>query len=156
MMDTSKPDGKEVARLETLSVQTHWSAPIPHPETLRQYDTIMPGIVERIITMAEKEADARHTMMGVELANNTAQIANNSALITNDAFRLQTERDDGKVYRKEVRIGQFFAFFIMMVGISASVVCAHIGQPWVAGVLGGSTLISVVNAMLNARGKSKL
>ena len=35
------------------------SGPLPDPETLAQYDQVVPGVAERIIKMAESEATAR-------------------------------------------------------------------------------------------------
>ncbi len=39
---------------------TAFQGPLPHPGTLRDYETIVPGSGERIIAMAEKEQNARH------------------------------------------------------------------------------------------------
>ena len=36
-----------------------FSGPIPPPDTLAQYENIVPGIAERIMTMAENEAASR-------------------------------------------------------------------------------------------------
>jgi uncharacterized membrane protein len=155
MMELESQDavGKEVAVRETVSVQTQWLAPIPPPEMMRQYNDIMADAADRILAMAEREAASRHANDAAHIANETAHIINNSAQIANDTLHLEAARDDGKAYRKKVWLGQLFTFVIIIFGITASVVCARMNQPWVAGVLGGSTLISVVNAMLNAKGK---
>src|SRR5216683_414579 len=49
----SAADVKEVVRLE---LQRAWSGPLPPPETLAQYEAILPGSAERILAMAETAA----------------------------------------------------------------------------------------------------
>jgi uncharacterized membrane protein len=49
----SAADVKEVVRLE---LQRAWSGPLPPPETLAQYEAILPGSAERILAMAETVA----------------------------------------------------------------------------------------------------
>ena len=129
-MSDAMPSGKEVMQQKIVTVQAHWAAPLPPPEMMRQYNDIIPNAADRILPMAENEAASRHS--------------------NEDAAR-----KDGVAYRAEVMRGQIFTLAIIILGISSSVVCAYIGQPWVAGVLGGTTLISVVNAMLNAKGKTR-
>ena len=110
----------------------YWSAPIPHPESMRGYEEVLPGSVDRIIAMAEREANARH--------------ANDASVIANEKLMIEATRD-------EVKRGQCFALIITLFGIAASLLCAYVGQPWVAGILGGGTLATVVSAMLNAKSK---
>jgi len=35
-------------------IQAYWSAPLPPPETLAQYDKVVPGMAERILSMTER------------------------------------------------------------------------------------------------------
>jgi uncharacterized membrane protein len=37
-----------------------WSAPLPPPVQLQQYDEVLPGLAERIISLTEREAAHRH------------------------------------------------------------------------------------------------
>lgn len=37
-----------------------WSAPLPPPPLLQQYDEVLPGLAERIISLAEREQTHRH------------------------------------------------------------------------------------------------
>lgn len=66
------PSG-EVARLENkveriegrlVQIQTgaFFSGPLPPPEVLKGYDDACPGAAERILAMAEKQADHRRSM----------------------------------------------------------------------------------------------
>lgn len=38
------------------------TGPWPHPEMLRQYELILPGAADRMITMAERQMEHRHDM----------------------------------------------------------------------------------------------
>lgn len=46
---------------ETQVVQAHFTGPLPHPEHLSEYEGVSPGAAERIIRMAEIQADHRRT-----------------------------------------------------------------------------------------------
>ncbi len=48
--------------VRAMSLSEHHSGPIPHPRILRGYEEITPGAADRILTMAEKEAQHRHSM----------------------------------------------------------------------------------------------
>lgn len=43
---------------------TYFSGPLPAPETLHQYNQILPGAADRVIGLAEREAAHRHLMEG--------------------------------------------------------------------------------------------
>lgn len=57
MSKKSQPQGHRLL----LQQQVH-QGPIPDPESLARYDSIVPGAAERIISMAEKEAKHRHSI----------------------------------------------------------------------------------------------
>lgn len=50
-------DGGGFVSLTQVSMM---SGPIPSPQTLAQYDALVPGAAERIISMAEKQMEHRH------------------------------------------------------------------------------------------------
>ena len=45
------------ARLTQIAVSEQFSGPLPHPKHLREYEGILPGAAERIISMAEKNLE---------------------------------------------------------------------------------------------------
>lgn len=45
----------------SISEQHSFSGPLPAPEDLEKYDRIVPGAAERILKMAEKEMEHRHS-----------------------------------------------------------------------------------------------
>jgi uncharacterized membrane protein len=51
-----------------------WHGPLPPPESLKQYDVIVPGAAERILLMAEKEMEHRHQRENRTLRNIMADL----------------------------------------------------------------------------------
>lgn len=47
--------------------------------------------------------------------------------------------------------GLVFALLVAFMGLAASVYCATINQPWVASVIGGTTLVGLVTAFIAGR-----
>jgi uncharacterized membrane protein len=56
-----KDPKKGVQRITATSTHTH-SGPLPDPDTLIRYEQAQPGLLERVVHMAEKEQEHRHTM----------------------------------------------------------------------------------------------
>ena len=50
------------AQITQIAVSEQFSGPMPHPRHLRQYEEVLPGAAERILSMAEKSLD-HNTMM---------------------------------------------------------------------------------------------
>lgn len=119
----------EMVRQSVSAVKTEsFSGPIPPPDTLAKYEEKFPGFGERILAMAEREAAHRH-----ELDKRNADIA--------DA--------DLHAARAETRRGQWMAFVLTALAFAAAVFCAIHNQPWVAGIIAGTTLVSVVSTIMN-------
>lgn len=54
-----KRDLPEVARRITqIVVSEQFSGPMPHPKHLREYESVLPGSAERILSMAERNLDS--------------------------------------------------------------------------------------------------
>jgi len=43
-------------------ISSSFSGPLPHPDVLRGFESVQPGAAERIIKMAENEAQHRHVL----------------------------------------------------------------------------------------------
>jgi uncharacterized membrane protein len=54
----------------SLMLQTQFSGPLPPPELLDQYNKILPGAAERIISMAEKQGESRRHLETVVIEAN--------------------------------------------------------------------------------------
>ena len=62
--DPSSVSEEDATEVRMLSLEaSSFSGPLPPPELLKQYDEVVPGAAERIISMAEAE-QARETEMG--------------------------------------------------------------------------------------------
>lgn len=59
---SSEPQAVDVT---AITAATH-IGPLPTPADFREYDTIVPGAGNRILTMAEKEQDLRADIVGTE------------------------------------------------------------------------------------------
>lgn len=57
--DTASPDIGTLVRLAVQEIVTIHTGPLPSPETLREYDQALPGLADRIVSMAEGQANHR-------------------------------------------------------------------------------------------------
>ena len=121
------------ASVESHALTQAFSGPIPPPAVLAEYDSRFPGFAERIMSMAEREAETRH-----ELEKTNAEIASR----------------DIAAARTETRRGQWMSFAITAMAFAAAIYCAKIDQPWVAGIIAGATLASGVSTIMNRCGSS--
>ncbi|MBC6437032.1 MAG: DUF2335 domain-containing protein [Rhodobacteraceae bacterium] len=63
--------GEVSRRVSTVLLSERFSGPIPHPKHLGEYESVMPGAADRIISMAESHLEHRQTM---ERATTEAEI----------------------------------------------------------------------------------
>lgn len=100
--------------------QESFSGPIPHPELLQKYDNVKLGFAERIVSMAERQLDHR---IGCE----------NKVV-------------DGSV--AESKRGQSYGLIVALFFLAAAVFLGYFGHDWLAGVLGGGTLVALVTVFV--------
>ena len=110
---------KIVARTQ----ESHFSGPLPPPEVLQHYETIVTGFAKRIVTMAEKEQNHRHEI------EQTAVHGSVSA---------------------EKR-GQTFAFLLCGSVILGSIGLIAVGHPVSGTLLAGSTLVGLAYIFITGR-----
>lgn len=89
-----------------------YRGPLPSPKDLDEYDKIVPGAAERIISMAEEQAKHRQ---GLE-----------KVVIESDI--------------KDSKTGLYFGFIIGLVAIISGTICIVYGHSIAGGVLGGSAV----------------
>ncbi len=109
------------------------SGPIPPPEDMEHYERIHAGAAERILAMAEKEAEVRHKAM---------------------LLAAQAAHDDVSSARTETRIGQFLSFFLTVAAFAVAAYCAKLGATKIGVTVAGVTLVSVVSTLVNRRRNS--
>lgn len=59
--NVSRTNVQEQSQELIIAQQVH-SGPLPHPEILRGYDSIIPGAAERILRMAETQSEHRQSI----------------------------------------------------------------------------------------------
>ena len=116
-------DGELIAYSESHSL--FWAGPLPSPQVLREYNAIVPDSADRIIKMAEKQEDHR--------------------------ISIESKVVDSNI--RNEKLGVLSGFIIGLSGLVCATLCALYGHDWVAAVIGGSTLVSLVSVFVI--GKSK-
>lgn len=112
-------DRKGGARSESPGQEEHaqfvahrasaFSGPLPPPEILKKYNEAAPGLAERIVAMAEKEADHRREL---------------------DRKALEADIAEQNKMFSEARLGQICGLIIGLAAISAGAYTAINGAQW--------------------------
>ncbi len=113
------PDEVRTYLLESAS----FHGPLPPPSMFSEYERVLSGSSDRIVTMAEKEQNHR-----IDWENRGLKAS------VQDTFR-----------------GQWFAFFIAIIAIGGAIYLGKINQPWVAAVLIGVPLTGLVSSFLKKK-----
>ncbi|MEW6219198.1 MAG: DUF2335 domain-containing protein [Thermodesulfobacteriota bacterium] len=100
-----------------------FSGPLPHPETLHQYDLLIPGAAERILAMAETAAAHQREL---------------------DVAAL-------KATVSEVKRGQVFGIVTVILAFTTAVVALFLGSEKTAMAIGGTTVVGLVTAFVTGR-----
>jgi len=108
---------------QAIATLQSFSGPLPHPELFRLYDEIIPGAGERILAMAEQEAEHQHHMenMALDCAS------------------------------KEAKRGQWFGLIIGVCAFASAIIAVLLGSEKTAMVIGGTTVVGLVTAFVVGR-----
>lgn len=106
--------------LSSVTQEYTYSGILPHPMSLKQFDEVLPGTAERIITMTEKEGEHRRII---------------EKQIVDSEFKIQNQG---------IKLG----FLIALVGILGSIFLAFYDKTIASTILGGSTLVSLVSVFI--------
>jgi len=110
----------EIRQTQATIEQSFFAGPLPHPDILGKYDSILPGAADRIIGMAEKQAQHRQAM---------------------ERWR---ERSETIL----TFAGQICALVFVLVMIVAAAYCIVKGRTWGGVGLGATGIISIVYAFI--------
>ncbi|MCF8111204.1 MAG: DUF2335 domain-containing protein [Desulfobacteraceae bacterium] len=119
-------DQQQQNQQQQLIKAEQFSGPVPHPEILRQYDEILPGAAERILSMAESESEHQKDM-------------------DKTAIHLKSQ---------ENKRGQIFALITVILAFSTATACAYLGATTPAGIIGGTTVVGLVAVFITGRSKN--
>jgi uncharacterized membrane protein len=67
------PTAATPSRLMAATQVQQFQGPLPHPDLLRQYNDIVPGAAERIIALAERQAEHRMTLEKIVIHGDTVR-----------------------------------------------------------------------------------
>jgi uncharacterized membrane protein len=118
--------GNAIVDASISTVEQH-TGPLPHPDTLRQYDELKPGLAERIVVMAESQAAHRQDM---------------------EKRLLSLHGDDTKAQRREIARGQYCALAVCIAVIACAGIAAVYGLQIAAVMLGAGGLSSVIGSFI--------
>ena len=125
---TTKAETDAVAVIESASA-TLWSAPIPPPADMREYNDIVQGAAERILGMAERQAAHR-----VEMEKDNIEIEKTRMELTNTIIK-----DDSYLSW----CGLIFGFVISMTVIGGGIYLIDAGHDWAGAILVGINIIGL-------------
>jgi uncharacterized membrane protein len=133
----SNPSGNDIdnkSQQIPVITATSFSGPLPIPTQLKEYDIVLPGAAERILSMAEKQLEHRISMEKKTLEVQTYSI---------------------KESLKQSKIGQYLGFIASMGLITISAVLVLNGHDVSGGILGSGTVVGLAAVFINGRQKSK-
>ena len=110
-----------LGRLET------WQAPLPPPQALGQYEEVLLGAADRILTQSENEQTHRHNQERTAL----------------ETARMVVVADSRRSY-----IGIIFGFVISLLGIGGSIYLIATGHDWAGATLGGINLTGLAGVFV--------
>lgn len=119
--DTDRMEMPEDFLEKTVVVADYWSGPLPSPETMADYNDVIPDGANRIVTAWEEESAHRRTM----------------------------EREGLRGYVRVQLTSKTFAIIFAVTALVVTAYCAYIDKEWVATILGGGVIASVVIAFLH-------
>ncbi|MDR3089188.1 MAG: DUF2335 domain-containing protein [Desulfobulbaceae bacterium] len=110
-----------------VAQMTQHLGPLPHPDIFAQYNQIVPGAAERILAMAE--ANAEHTR-------------------TLEREALSAQIHDNLQNHQEKRAGQWMAFSLVILAFVVAMFALKSGYPIAAGIIFGTTIVAILSAFL--------
>ncbi len=118
------PNNKKEEILQSISCtiiqERMHSGPLPAPETLIEYNSVIPDGADRIMKMAETQSSHR---MNIE-----TKVINTQSV--------------------QSILGQVFGLIIGLVGIGCGTYLAAIGKTTVGGIIAGATVVSLVSVFV--------
>ncbi len=124
----SKTDEIEIMSHQVLG--QIYQGPIPAPDVLKEYNMLLPGAADRILSMAEQEAFHRHKM---------------------EKRALEVELEDLRARARDSRWGQIFGFFIGTFTVLAGAYTAIQGYQWPGSLIGTSGVLGLVSVFVIGR-----
>lgn len=114
----------EQGNTHRIEVQSHtWQAPLPPPSVLDDFNRVVPGCAERIISAWEVESQHRR----------------------------EIERREQRSYYQDALVSKTYALVFVLAALALSAWAVEKNQSWVGVLLGAGTIVSVVLAFIRGR-----
>ncbi len=123
-----KKDNSVIANTKFVAEQFH--GPIPPPSILNEYEKLLPGSADRILSMAEKETQHRHKM---------------------ETKAIDAEIEGLKNEASDTKRGQCFGLFIGVTAIISGAYTSVHGYPWSGTFIGAGGVAGLVSAFIAGR-----
>lgn len=117
------------------------SSPIPDPDTLRDYETVVPGFAKELLNSFLAESQHRRQM--------------ESELLELEKQNLTQEGWLMKANSNRSFWGLIAGFIISISALISSVYVTIQGYPWVGGVIGGTTVVSLAGVFVIGKFQEK-
>lgn len=115
--------------LQASMAAQRFSGPLPHPDIFRQYEEILPGTAERLLTSFETQGEHRRRMEEKALGSQTG----------------------------DSRLGLWLGFFLALTMIVGSALMVLNGYEVSGGILGGTTITALAGTFVyGSRQKAKM
>lgn len=125
---------KKIVQTKTAVVSATWQGPVPSPEALEHYNSIVPNAAERILTMAEEEARVRRDQIQKDHDSEN-----------------RTKESDVNKYHADIKRGQFLAALVMLAIIATIVVCVVSGHEKAAMATAGMGAVGIVSSFIGRK-----
>lgn len=112
-----------LSRIVQIVQKETFSGPIAHPKHLREYESILPGAADRIISMAESNLEHLQDM----------------------------DRKSLESFREDTKSGRWFGFVALMVLIGAAIATGLHGHVVLAGLFLGAGVLGVITSLINGK-----
>lgn len=117
---------REKAREQLMIIrQESFAGPIPPPQVLQGYESILPGSADRILSMAESQQKHR--------------------------IEIEDKAISGQV--ENAKRGQVFAFIVFILCVFVALVLAYLGMKTYAGIFLTITMVTVIGLFIGGKGK---
>lgn len=142
MANKSNIQGKngDVVAMQSFAVTQH-SGPLPSPESMRGYESVLKGSADRIITMAEREQSAR-----LERAKKEQDFIECS--LKNDMHELEQEDQIIKINARNSLLGLCFGFVFAIFLTIMTVYLIVKGHSTAGGIFGGTSFVTIISALI--------
>ena len=102
-----KPEGNDAPAASLVSASYQFSGPIPSPQDLANYENVMPGLADRIITRFERQSE----------------------------HRMELERYVTRTNALRANLGLAVGLVVSLAGLGAAAALGLHGHDWAAGII---------------------